>query len=367
MATVATVPQYAVPGRATSVVFTLTESGSNYLRAWVTTAPLGSELANKLKDESAGRLEIYTGDGGPEAPHRVVFDRGGVYTLVIQEYARGASAYGGGYQGSPASAPSETKVGSEQTRSVYVGQRMTSQVGTGGDTATLVLWVWNDTIRSTTLASHGEKTPVIVAETPTARVSNAISTAAVTTALNALVNQTVATALGNVPGHFQDVINTFNQHIAYGAVHGSADTANEISADYRSPAPEKRGDAINAIVQKFLGHFGDDDGTGFGAADYHDPADLRNSPLITSVDQETSFSGIAELWRAYEAHRLDSSVHAGVDSIHTLAALPPLLELHRQFFAALASSAATTPVGQSSGAANLIRNAGFSESPLETS
>src|SRR6185369_12938032 len=162
MTSVATTPTYPIPGRETRVIFTIS---ANFVRVWCTVAPEGSELANKLKLTTQNRVLVYQGDGGQHNPWRFNADKGGKYTLVTQEYTRG-TAYGGGYQGDPNGVESETKSGSETTLSLFIGQRMTSTIGIAPDSATLVLWVWDGNIRPTTLATQGENSPAIVADTP---------------------------------------------------------------------------------------------------------------------------------------------------------------------------------------------------------
>jgi hypothetical protein len=193
--TLATMPVYAPPVRETQVIFTLTGTGANFVRVWVTVAPPDSELRAKLEQSTQSRVEIYKGEGGDKAPLRRKFDKGGKYTLVAQEYTRGASDYGGGYEGSPDSAPSETKVGSEVTLELFIGQRMTAEIGSSGDAATLVLWVWDNTIRATTIAVHGEASPALQSDQPTARALAAIESATVQAALEAIAGVTVDAAI----------------------------------------------------------------------------------------------------------------------------------------------------------------------------
>jgi hypothetical protein len=144
MPTLSTVPAYPPPNWETRVTFTLTESNTNWVRVWVTAAPEGSELRAKLDAKAAlNRFEVYAGPGGANALWKQTFGVGGKYTLVAQEYTRGATEFGGGYQNDARGAQTETKVGAESTLSLHIGQRLTSTISAGADSVDLALWVWD--------------------------------------------------------------------------------------------------------------------------------------------------------------------------------------------------------------------------------
>lgn len=380
MASLSTVPAYPAPNREAQVIFTLTQSGTNFVRAWLTQAPPGSELRKKLDASTQSRFPVHTGKGGAGDPWRFIFDKGGRYTLVVQEYAQGARDYGGGYQGSPDGAPSETKVGSESTLSLFIGQRMTSTIAAGGDSVDLVLWVWNDSIRATTKATHGEDSPALVKETPTARELAAIESAAVQTALDALVDELVADAVGSPEAIFGiaagGFVKEWNDHVADSTAHEDADADNDLPVGLASSASVKGlRDAINAALPYIRNHYLNDavnGGTvsGRDSGNYHNVSGKQNDnvnlPLIESAGSESdAYWALAELWRSHEAHRV-SPVHDSADSTNVLTALPSLLEIARQVFTVWASTSPTVPTTQSTGAITLISKAGFEESPLET-
>lgn len=168
--TVATAPLLVVPTRRVRFTATLT-AGGNWWRLWCTNAPFGSALRRRLDETDAGRIELFAGD--VQTVYETQLEHGGVYTLVAQEYTKGATTFGGGYQNDPDSAPTETKIGGENTLTQYVGQRLTTRVGTPAlGTALLTLWVWNATIQATTLGQHGEETPALTLPTTTWRSSS---------------------------------------------------------------------------------------------------------------------------------------------------------------------------------------------------
>lgn len=369
MTTAATIPTYPVPDRPVQVVFSIT---ANFVQVWCTVAPEGSELSEKLKKTTQNRFLVYRGDGGANNPWRYKFDKGGKYTFVAQEYTRG-TAYGGGYEGDPNGVQSETKSGSEDTISIYIGQRMTSPIGVAPDSATLVMWVWNDTIRPTTLAVQGENTPAIIADVPTPRAKSAIEASAVVTALAALKNVAVSTAVGNIATIVSEMVTDLNAHNAAGATtHNAADTANAIKAELGAgPTPANLPEFVNSALLYQRRHRLNDDGAvssnlgGVGSANYHNTgirlADFAYMPLYQSVSgMEDGYAALADIWRAHEGHRTNLNVHGTADVTHTLATLPLLLQVHLQFLTVVAALSPSVAPAQSSGATTLISH-GFAE------
>lgn len=376
MTTVATLPAFPVPARETQVVFTLTGAGANFVRVWVTVAPDGSALAGQLAKSTQNRVVVYQADGGVNQPWRFTPDKGGPYTLIAQEYTKG-SGYGGGYQGDPNGAVSETKVGAEVTLSLFIGQRVTQAIGVSPDSATLVMWVWNDTIRRTLLAIHGEDSPAISALTPSPRAKAAMGSVAVVTALAALVDVATATALGSLSSMITGIFLAINGHnpTTAGSVHNAADTDNIVKdSNASTPSPAELPQFVNDALLRMRQHRLNDNGGsvtspgGTDSAAYHrrsgaNRADFVNMPLYKSVgDLDEAYAALADIWRAHEGHRVNLTVHGAADTTNTLTALPPILEVHRQFLAVLAAPSPPTPPAQSVGVMRLISQAGFKES-----
>jgi hypothetical protein len=378
MPTLATVPTYPVPGRQMRVTFTLTGPSANYYRAWVTDAPAGSELRKRLNDTGVTRTQVAEGDAATVWEFEP--DRGGCYRVLVQEYTLGASDHGGGYEGDPDAAPSETKVGSETTLALYVGQKMVSQCGAGQDTADLVLYVWDATIRSTTLDAHGEVSPRIEnASSP--RASMAAVSPNTVTALAALSDVAVTTAIGTIATIVNDLISNFNSHLSQGSVHQANDTDNDINVGFRdAQTPNTLARTVSECLTRWRQHMTNDNGLGIGLAGtdpstdppdvtpapYHDVGgakiDWTNLPVMTSVgDLSSAYRAIGDLWRCHEAHRVNTGVHDTSDTTNDLAALPALLTVHRRFFEAIAAISPTVPDSQSSGAVLLMSQTGARE------
>jgi hypothetical protein len=379
MATLTTIPELPAPKQKIAVVFTLTQSGSNYIKVWVTNAPPGSSWRKKLDDAVESRIEVHKGDGGESGAWRESFEVGGKYTFVAQEYTKGAAPYRGSYQGAPDTAPTETKVGSEATLYMYIGQRMSSEIRAGIDSVNLVCWVWDNTIQNTTRAVQGEDSPRLFKEKSTDRERAAIESTAVRDALEDLVGLDCDDAMGDVTTTLANIALKFRLHQAEVGVHYADDTDNAVPAGLlTSMAAYTVKDAVNELLKRVYYHYTNDATlggvtTGRDSASYHSTSDpfFRddnfNLPLYRSVDEKNAFWAIADLWRSYEAHRVSEvpdGSHLLQDVLNQLTDLPPLLEVANQIFTIWSAIDPVVPPTQSTGAMTLIAGAGFSEKPL---
>ena len=374
MPTLVTDPQYPVPKQKIRVTFTLSGVGANFVRVWVSDAPTGSRYRNELDKNTVSKIQVWeSADTSSLTWENGDFDMGGVYVLSCQEYTRGAASYGGGYDGDPNAAPTETLVGSATTVYVYVGQRVSSPIGAGQDKATLVLWAWNDTIRATTVAIQGELSPAIIRPTST-RAASASVDANVKASLAALDGVTAATAIGSISTIVSNIITKYELHRANsgGSFHSVADSDNTISAGYKeAPTPSTLPQVLSAILSKLRQHELNDKGSavvspaqpGVNSGAYHGSSkvDWTNLPLYAGCGtKEDVYPVLSDLWRCYEAHRV-SGIHSATDSTNTLTAAPPLMDVHRYFLAALAALSPTVPQTKSSAAVLLAAQAGFVE------
>lgn len=367
MATIALDPLYPIPRSKVAINFSLTESGTNYVRAWVTDAPAGSAYRLGLDKARASRALVFESDSKALSWDSGNFDLGGAYVLAVQEYNRGASSYGGRFEDDPNAAPTETKVGSEYTLTVYIGQRVTSQAGAGADRAKLVLWVWNNTIRQTTLAIHGEVSPAII-KPATNRAASATADATVKTNLAALVDVTASTALGSPASMISNIITRYEAHRASAVFHSAADSDNTISAGYKeAPSPSTLPLILTEILKKLSRHETNDRGgagnvAGVNSGAYHasSKVDWTNYPIFTGCASLADvYPVLGEIYRCYEAHRV-SAIHGSSDTT-ALTAAPPLVAVHQAFMAALAALSPTIPATKNGAAVLLASQAGFVE------
>lgn len=384
--TVTTKPTYALPAAAVACDVGASGTDVNYVRLWVTDAPPGSRYRALLDQSGADRVPIgvdvgfFTtgradlqdaGDAGAFDPRKGVsleLDVGGAYTFVGQEYVRGASSYGGGYAGSPDSFVSETKVGSEQTLTVHAGTKLSSRVGVPEyGTAELVVWVWDDTIRPTTVAVHGEKTPAVV--NARGRAETAALSSTVIAALAALENKTASAVVGNLDTLAGEMKTDLVTHMASAVFHSAADTTNDDEIRLLNAAP-----TTPAGHAQFIS-------TVRNALDRH----MRNLP--TSITEVHKVSGnstpdyanlliagaapnaadptqiliaYADTFRAYEAHRASTAVHASADGSNVLStALGELVTLHKTFLEAMRAMSPTAPTTTNEAETTLVHSAGF--------
>lgn len=343
--------------------------GGNFVRVWCTDAPPDSDLKTQLTKLGASRVKVFEGDVSSDAEKGTAFefqpDNGGKYVLTAQEYTRGASSYGGGYAGDPNGYASETAIGSETSVSVVVGDRHEITMGVAPNTATLVLYVWDDRARRTAFDLHGETTPAII-NPSSPKAATAAADATIVAAALALADATsgtlVSTIIGVPSSSLTNLITKFNAHLTQGGVHASSDSDNSIAASFKSPtSPQAIARSAAEVLRKLDRHMRNDSGSGTGSASsvYHSAsADWTNLLQVLSAgDLGASLVATAEAWRAYEAHRM-STVHAASDTTNTLTALSPLLDLHRAFMDVLAQSNPTTPATQNSGTTRLLHSAG---------
>lgn len=374
-ATVATFPTYAVPGRKTSVIFTPANGNANFVRVWATTAPEGTAIRKQIDASKLNRSLVFEGRAGADHPWRHTFEKGGAYTLLLQEYERGNS-WGGGYDRDPRGAPSETTLGSEQSLTLYIAQRMTQTLGVNPDTATLVVYVVNDTIRETVAAVHGEATPAIV-DPSSDKANIAASDATVLTQLATLKDDDVWFAA--VFTNFLDVngfMDDFMAHAASASFHQSADAHADL-ASFKVPAagqnePSAAADPINKLRERYSLHIRNSTVASPtpGSVTTHNQSsqfiDSTNELLPITADAgdpTTVVAAMADWLRAYERHRV-AAMHETTDSTNSAATTSPLVTLHRRFLEALvAVPTAGLPAipGQSSGA-TLLKATGFEES-----
>lgn len=362
-------PARPLPRR--DVQLTLEATTGNYFKLLCTSAPPGSELQKQLDTKAATRVPVLEGDTG--RPYVFRPDRGGVFTFVVQELTKGASTYGGGYQGATDTHPSETIIG-ETTVTLTVGQRLTCRIGLPPDTATLVLFVWGDTIRKTTRQEHGEASPAII-EPASDRAKWAIEVPAVQTALAALVDMTAAAALGSFAAVTTALVDAFTAHLSH-AGHAAPDTYNALDSSYRNPGTSHGFQLILPAIQRHIDrHTRTDHGgyldtgpdpdewipAGTGTGDWHAPsgsvvADWTNLPAQTSASGQTeALMILADLWHSYEEHRQSTAVHTTADTTNDAGTLPALLELFRTFIAETRSGSPTVPSTANSGAMLLMQ------------
>jgi hypothetical protein len=344
-----------------------TAAASTHARIWCLNAPLGTKVRKQI-DESRARvtlvpvMHLRKVDETRQDPVELTLEKGGSYYLSIDELQIG-KGYTGGYESDPRGAPSEV-VKSSGIATLYVAEPLSLRLGCGPDTATLRLFIHNETVIQTELAVHGEATPrVDLSASATARARMAAENDDVRAAVAALAGQTVATLLGDISGSLDNLLTKIRAHLVQSGRHYANDTDNSIGTSFNGATTEQSRAATLNEARRLLGrHMRNDSGAGTGSAatGYHSAADWANVPLDAAAASDALTNGVAQadLWRAYEAHRL-SAVHRGADNNNVATALPPLLDLHRLFLNVLAASSPPASTARTAGEAGLVAGLGF--------
>lgn len=379
--TLTTTPVYALPGDAVPLTATV-DTAANFVRLWCTDAPEGSVLKNRLVKENATQIEILppktTPSGGiaVSVPFNAQFDVGGRYTFSAQEYTQGATSTGGGYANDPQGYSSLTPIGALQTLYVYIGQRMTQYIGSAAyGSGSLLVYVWNDTIRETTVTTHGLVSPAII-DTSTPRAAAAASASGVLTQLALFKNAAVSTLSPNlaalitemkadIPKHFNNTgpagpVN-YHQNPPTG---NTPDTDNDTAIEALSSrvgTPEALVRAAQVLSGRLSLHMSNG---ASGESYYHaKEPDYENALTANGVgsaaDLSSAFAAIADVYRAYEAHRIDATSHVVPDTNNAITTvLGPLLSLHKEFLSAMRTLSPAAAGGQQT-AAVVLNSYGF--------
>jgi hypothetical protein len=370
MPSISVLPAYPIAGKPCRITAAVAPAGGkirpgNAVRIWCTNAPPGSRLRADLDASQASRIVIATLEVGK--PYEFTPDKGGGYALLLEEIQRGAG-FSGGYEGDPRGAPSEDIVADEET-TLHVASQLTCKLGFGSDLATLRIFVAGESIIATTSDQHGLATPTIdLGGQPTAKARAAAESSAVRGALADLVGS-ATTALGSPAAVIADLIGEYEDHRERSGSHADPDESNTIDADSYASLDSLTGqrEALSKLREALTRHIKNVDPTSdtqaSGTASYHNGISWSALPLANIGAGDDALSvmvAAADTWRAYEAHRV-SSVHTSADNSNRADALPPLLELHRQFVAYLADLSPATPPTGHAAAALLANAAGFKD------
>lgn len=352
---ITTEPTYIIPGRAAEIIASC--SVGNWVDVVLTSAPSGSKWQKRLDEDDAAEIQLWSIQSGKK--HTFTFDVPGRYACTLREITKSGVNFKGGYAGDPDGYQTETVVGTT-SYSFVVGQRLTGTIRLGNESGTLNLFVWDSTIRATTVPIHGEVTPRI--DTTTEKMKVAAASTTVTTALSALDGVAASTAVSSLDTVANDIRSKFNAHIANATPHSAADSDNSISADYVGGSNATGlSETIREINAKMRYHFTNDAaGTGVGTGSYHTTGDWDNLPAVTGAnDALTSGIALASLWHSYETHRADTGVHSSADVTNTLTALPKLLDVWRTVISVVTSDNPTAPTTDNPGAVTLVHRAGL--------
>ena len=352
---------YQLPGKEWLLTFSAT--AGNAVRLAVTEAPTTSAYAQKLLDIGASELEIGNTATGqvwsgfePDVP--------GVYTVKAYELSIGASSYGGYFASDTDGYASETVQGSTSL-TFYAGQRMELSVGTPEHTATLVLHVWNATVRETTREQHDVDSPSLI-DPSSPKAATFISDSGVVAALAAMTDKAATTVAAAASTVLDDFLTEFEDHLTQASVHNANDSDNTpaVSSLKGAKTVEQLVTSVGEAQRLYRQHCQNDagDGLGSGGAAYHTTADRVNGPIAPAPnDMASALFALADLWRGYEAHRVNTTFHSASDSTNSLTALTTgsLLALCKEISDVLATPTPTAPSTDNAGATTLVHGGGM--------
>lgn len=359
-----TSPAYPTAGQRVRVSWT--GASGNYVRVWLTAAPLASKYRGQLDESESNRVQLHEGDVA--ASWTFEPDVGGGYVLTVQEYDKGASSYGGGHALSTDAYQTETKNGSESSLTLYCAQWVEVPVGPQGRQSRARMLVHGQTIRATTVQSHGEKTPRLIPVNDVPIVQAAIEDATVITKLANLDAVNMTTGLEVIATVYEDIRAEFEDHLSEASVHANSDTDNAVAQAFKL-TPTATIDAVRESIQELARRMTNhmlnrDDGEATGTQDYHESGgstiqDAANLPQIRSIgDLPSAWNALIELHRSYEAHRQSTSVHNSADSTNVLGALSEMGQLHSAYLDAVATTEPTAASTQNAGVVALVAKTG---------
>jgi hypothetical protein len=362
-----TEPQFPLPSKTLKLALT-PSGGGNYVRLLCSAAPQGSKLQDEIESLGASRVAVLEGDTAKRFDFTP--DKSGSYVFSAIEILKGASAAapGPGYEKDPDGYSSEGIIG-ETVVTLRVGTRLSAPVGVSPDTAELVLYVWDGTVRATLEAVHGERSPW-VRDPKTDKARNASLSNGVLSALASFTDVSAATIVGSASTVVTNLIDKFNAHRTQATVHSASDTNNAIDGAYRNPStPEALKQSVNELLRKLERHIlNDNAGSGPGSAGYHAPSgnragDWAAKPLArTTGDLASTLAVLGGLHLSYETHRATAgTIHDAADATNVATALPAMLAIHSAFIAELIKTSPTPPSTANAGAVVLVSGGGMRE------
>lgn len=351
MATLVSAPQYPIPKQTCKITFTGLDPETNFITLFPVTAPVGSSLREAIDSSKGARVNNH--QGASNEPWIFTPEVGGVYTFFLQETSIRASS-GSLFQNDPtgASNPSITAQGEVV---LYVGEALQLTIGDSPDEVTLRLYVWNDTIRSTSIAVHDEDTPALI-EPGSPAAENAIYNSGVTDAVTELVNKSATAVAGTLPADFVTVRNLYQAHADSIVAHTNNDDVNTLSSGYTATNPKAAESAIKALRAAIDAHA--EQLKDVSDAAVHSQIDGATAFYSSGAgsDPGTQFYALADALVRLRAHA-EVAGHASTVSI--AGTVGPLTELCVKYIEALKLASPANPAAKNPAAAILGQFGGF--------
>jgi hypothetical protein len=267
-------------------------------------------------------------------------DVAGDYGISGYRYARRAapSRFAGA-----ASGQNYGTIAAVETATVYVVEAMQYRITTSlGHAATLTLTITNDEIMTAELDDFSSRT-----------AASAADDSAVQTALANLIGESSTTISSSLDTIVRDMRAKYEAHRVSAVFHASADSTNIIDAE--NPRSDEHAIVVlNELRDKLSLH----QRQGVSGGTWHTNDDTWNFPLVPrATDIASAHILYADLWRIYEAHRTQATVHGTNDTTNTLSAVGFLHAAIKAFLVFVVTPSATG--GRASGVAKLEDLYGF--------
>jgi hypothetical protein len=356
-------PDLPLAGSQIRVSFTGTDSATTHIRLYATDAPVGSEIYEALQKTEAG--EIVKFNAKKTATWLFEPDKGGKYSFRIQEVVEGNSS-ASRFDGDTIGASSPV-LGASTSDYVSVGEAMTFTLGQSPDTADLKLCIWDDTVRETTLSTHGFPSPVIESHS-----SIRAEAAALNSTLRSLViglkDDTANTIVGGLDADFLLVKAAVNAHLAAtGSIHSNTDTLRALGDGYGADTDSAAEQSINALRQALSDHMGAILNTATTPVTTHDSADGKSAAQFSGASQgrSTHYLALADTIVTLESHKANTGAHGAADAAPTVTGISVLLQICAAWWRAMRLTSPLAPSGRNTGAATLEQLGGFAPKAIE--
>lgn len=358
-----TVPALILPGKTVAFLFSHPNPSVDTVRMRLFAAPTGSARA---KDLETGPVALH--EASIRERFDTSFDKGGRYKCSLEYIASGRSPGGPGYSNQDEATAIPVVVESVDV-DVDVGQKLTQQLGFGGNTAQLAVMVWGNRIQRTTVAEHGIATPAT--ERPSSTIAEiAVASPTLKAAIDALGDTEPTDGLGMLTEAFRLLGIAWLTHLT-ASHHAVADDSNELPTASRQPqTAAELASAIAKLREVMVKHAANihrNPTTGGPMSDgktgSHSSVDSAlarfDSPGPNAFDPISLVLSLAELFSLFEAHVGRAAIHA--NSGPAVPATSGILQIQRLFLESLVEVTSTPPETKHPVTALLVKQ-GFKES-----
>lgn len=340
--TVTCSPTYPVAGEEVTLTQTVTISGTPVTIEQpaysLTSAPPNSALSvGVLVGENDAQVSTITPDVAGDY----------AFTVVAYDEFAAPPAYDGDGAGVV-----RKVVTTSESYTLRVGEQMDLPIVALGHAVTLRLKVHNGTVTSSELVSS-----------TTDKAYAASQDAAVITKLAALVGVSASSIGPSLSSAITTFATAYNAHRVSATAHPAGSGDNDTVNAFLPSQPYDQSQTIVQINQLRATVYAHLTGASTNTISWHNADDTKNIIVAPpATDLASAIVLYADLWRVYEAHRVQIAApasHPATDAVNVLSAVDKLSDLIKTVLAYLASDTPTVPTGLEDGAIQLGALYGF--------